>query len=83
MILDGRNSSQISIKQYKIFNEFSSQKTFWIHFAKVTRPCIPPHGFFSSQFDVFYEQLILERPNSSLRNPCGGIHDLVTFSGKD
>ena len=47
-----------------------------IRHEKVTRPCIPPHGFFSSQFDVFCEELIPERPNSSLKNPCGGIHGL-------
>ena len=63
-------------------------KKFWkyggpekkIRHEKVTRSCIPPHGFFSSQFDVFCEELIHERPNSSLKNPWGGIHGLVTFS---
>ena len=63
----------------KKFWEYGGPEKKFGH-EKVTWSCIPPHGFFSSQFDVFCEELILVRPNSSLKNPCGGIHGLVTFS---
>ena len=61
---------------------------FWKHggpekkigHEKVTRPCIPPHGFFKEELGLSSINSSQKTSNCEEKNPWGGIHDLVTFS---
>ena len=63
-------------------------KKFWKHggpekkigHEKVTRSCIPPHGFFKEELGLSGINSSQKTSNCEEKNPCGGIHGLVTFS---
>ena len=61
------------------FLEHEAPKKKFGH-EKVTRSCIPPHGFFKEELGLSSINSSQKTSNCEEKNPCGGIHDLVTFS---
>ena len=61
---------------------------FWKHggpekkngHEKVTRSCIPPHGFFKEELGLTSINSSQKTSNCEEKNPWGVIHDLVTFA---
>ena len=61
------------------FLEHGAPKKKFGH-EKVTKPCIPPHGFFKEELGLSCINSSQKTSNCEEKNPCGGIHGLVTFA---